>query len=339
MQRQDLARTHQLIRKRVARPKDGLFGPDSVMWKVAGPTPVVPMMLLEAGLLEAPHPIIAYGTLGSQAANDFISRYHRSADAFYDWFFGDLDTALKTARRVFGYHSRIDGALPENIGGMSKGRHYAANEQEVLIWVWATLIRPLKEYYEHLDGALTAAEVGRYYQECCLFALLFGIDEARLPATWAAFISYFEEMATSPMMDLSDEFLTRSALLSGNVTGTLPARVLTNGILSICARRLPTHIRKQYPGLPTRRRHRLAATVTLAIVAAVWHQLPRAVQLSPRFVDACRRVGRPAPSGRTADWFQAKLPPPYGRSYLQAGISPRGNPISPSHRISVAASP
>lgn len=332
VQRQDLAWTHDLIRQRVATPAHGLFGPDSVMWKVAGALPVVPMMLLEAGLLEAPHPIIAYGTMGSQSANDFVPRYHRSADAFYDWFFGDLDTAFKTARRVFGYHSRIQGDLPENIGGMPKGRHFDANEQEVLIWVWATIIRPLKEYYEHLHGDLTHSEVERYYQECRLFALLFGIDELRLPATWVAFTSYFEATAASPTMELSNEFLTRSAILSGNVTGPLPTRVITNWILSICALRLPAHIRGQYPRLPARRRHRWAASATLVFVRAAWPLLPRGAQLSPRCLSAYRRVGRSAPSGRTANWLQAKLPPPYGRSYAQAGVSLHGNALNSSQR-------
>lgn len=337
MQRQDLACSHGLIRQRVTNPALGLFGPDSVMWKVAGPLPVVPMMLLEAGLLEAPHPVIAYGTLGSQSANDFVPRYHRSADAFYDWFFGDLDTALKTARRVFGYHSRIHGNLPEDIGGMPKGRHFDANEQDVLIWVWATLIRPLKEYYEHLYGKLSDAEVGQYYQECRLFALLFGIDAARLPATWPAFISYFDAVAASPTMDLSDEFLTRSALLSGTVTGTFPVRVMTTWLLSICALRLPARVRRQYPRLPTHRRHRLAATMSLAAIRVVWPVLPRGAQLSPRCLSAYCRLGGSAPRGRIADWLLATLPPPYGRSYAQAGVSLHGNVLNSSHRSVVGA--
>jgi uncharacterized protein (DUF2236 family) len=285
------------------------------------------MVLLEAGLLEAPHPIIAYGTLNSQSADDFIPRYHRSADAFYDWFFGDLETALKTARRVFGYHSRIEGELPEDIGGMSRGRHYDANEQNVLIWVWATIIRPLKEYYEILEGPLPPAEVDVYYRECRLFALLFGIDDALLPVDWSGFLAYFDETAASPIMDLSDEFLSRSGILSGDVTGPLATRVLTTCVLAICARRLPAHVRLQYPNLPAGHRHQ-AMAATILRLAALWRRLPVGIRQSPRFTDACRRVGRVAATGRIADWFSRTLPPPYGRSYRQAGVSPHGNPIA-----------
>jgi uncharacterized protein (DUF2236 family) len=326
-----------MIRRQVYRPQDGLFGPDSMMWKVAGPIPVVPLMLLEAGLLEAPHPIIAYGTLGSQSANDFLPRYHRSVDAFYDWFFGDLDTAFKTARRVFGYHSRIQGDLPEDIGGMPAGRHYDANEQEVLIWVWATIIRPLKEYYEILNGRLPDSEVDRYYQECRLFALLFGIEESRMPATWRGFIAYFDTTAASSTMELSGEFLSRSGLLSGETTGTIPVRMLTTWVLSICALRLPKNIRRQYPRLPSLRRHRASATITLGVLAKIWPRLSEALQQSPRLVDACHRVGRPAPRGRAADWVRTKLPPPYGLSYRQAGVSLHGNTIYASRSLSTTA--
>jgi uncharacterized protein (DUF2236 family) len=327
VKRQDLERSHQRIRQMTFRPDYGLFGPESMMWRIASPTPVVPMMLLEAGLLEAPHPVIAFGTLGSESANDFVPRFHRSADAFYDWFFGDLDTALKTARRVFGYHSRVKGTLPEDIGGFDKGRPYEANEQDVLIWVWATIIRPLKEYYEHFEGKLTPDEVDRYYRECRCFALLFGIDDNRLPNQWSDFVGYFDEVVSSPTMELSSEFLSRSSLLSGEVTGTRMTRLMTTWILSICTYRLPDGISKQYPRLPSARRNRAAARVTLRILSTVWPRLPRAVRESPRSQSARQRVRVGRPTTFIDRWLQTKLVPPYGLSYAAAGSSGRGNPI------------
>jgi uncharacterized protein (DUF2236 family) len=325
--RQNLDQSHARIRQAIGRPEFGLFGPDSVMWKVTSPTPVVPLMLMEAGLLEAPHPVIAFGTLDSQSATDFIPRYHRSADAFYDWFFGDLDTALKTARRIFGYHSRISGELPIDIGGLPQGRHYDANEQDVLIWVWATLIRPLKEYYEIFESPLPKSAVERYYQECKLFALLFGIDDTLLPRDWQEFIDYFDTFANSSALDLSEEFLSRSTVLSGEVVGPLSVTVPTTWVLSICASRLPTHVRRQYPRLPTARRHRMVAAATCAVASVVWPRLPRAVRTTPRIMDAYRRIGLRGPEGFLGRSIQAKLPPPYGMSYRQAGISPHGNRI------------
>ena len=328
--RHDIDRSFEHIRQLVANPDNGLFGPDTMMWHMVSPIPVVPLMLLEAALLEAPHPHIAYGTLGSKSATEFLPRFHRSADAFYDWFYGDLDTALRTARRVFGYHSRINGTLPEDIGGYHRGQSYSANDQDVLIWVWATFIRPLKEYYEHLHGKLLPAAVDRYYGECRRLALLFGIDQGRLPADWQSFLEYFDHFAASPVMDLSPEFLHRSSLLSGDVAGTWKARAATTWMLSVIAYRLPSNVRDQYPHLPSARRHRALAVATLGMLRVAWPRIPRDLRESPRYRVAWCRTAIECSSSRLSKWVAAKLPPPYSVSYRDAGVSGHGNPIRTS---------
>jgi uncharacterized protein (DUF2236 family) len=257
--------------------------------------------------------------MGSKSALEFVPRFHRSADAFYDWFCGDVDTALRTARRIFGYHSEINGTLPGDIGGFSRGQAYAANEQDTLIWVWATIIRPLKEYYEALHGRLTAAETDRYYDECRRFALLFGIDQARLPDDWPAFIAYFDRVAASPVMDMSPEFLARSGPLSAKPSGPWKARLTTTWILSINAYRLPARVRNQYPNLPTGRRHRAAAAATLGTLRVMWPLLPRDLRESPRCRNDWRRAGADRPPSRLSRWVAAKLPPPYSASYASVG--------------------
>lgn len=159
-----------------------------------------------------------------------------------------------------------------------------------------------------------------------------------MPTTWREFITYFDTTATSPTMELSSEFLSRSSLLSGDVTGTKRVRVLTNWVLSICALRLPNNIRRQYPNLPTLRRHHAAAAITVRLAGKIWPRLPAALQQSPRLACARQRVGRPTPRGRVADWIQATLPPPYGLSYRQAGISLHGNTINARSHLSATVS-
>jgi uncharacterized protein (DUF2236 family) len=327
VERPDLDRTHASLREMVTSPQHGLFGPGSMMWRIVTPIPVVPMMLMEAGLLEAPHPFIAFGTMGSNSATDFMPRFHRSADAFYDWYCGDLDTALLTARRIFGYHSKIGGTLPEGIGGYQQGQPYQANEQDLLIWVWATLIRPLKEYYELFERRLTQPEIDRYYSECRRFALLFGIDQTRLPADWSSFVMYFDSFAASPVMEVSAEYLQRASLLSGEITGPWKQRLLTKWFLSLITYRLPPRVRNQYPRLPTARRHRTLAALTWGAVRVVWPRLPRDLRESPRCRSAWRRVGQRGPSPRLGRWLESRLSPPYSSSYRDAGRSPHGNPV------------
>jgi uncharacterized protein (DUF2236 family) len=319
--RQDIERSFARIRELVADPNHGLFGPDSMMWRMVKPLPVLPLTLVEAGLLEAPHPIIAFGTIGSNSATDFLPRYHRSADAFYDWFCGDLDSCLRAAKRVFGYHTKIVGELPKTIGGYEKGHPYEANHQDVLVWVWATIMRPLKEFYEHFCGKLTAEETARYYDDCKRFALLFGIDDTRLPADWAAFEAYFDAFAASPAMDMSEEFLNRPGPLSGEQPDSLRARLMMTWVFAVYAYRLPPHVRAQYPFLPVERRHRAVAAGTLRLLRVLWPLVPRGLQESPRCRRCWQRVGAEGEPGRLGRWLRDKLPPPYSISYRAVGLT------------------
>jgi uncharacterized protein (DUF2236 family) len=250
-------------------------------------------------------------------------------DAFYDWFCGDLDTALLTARRIFGYHSKVSGTLPEDIGGYHRGQPYEANEQDLLIWVWATLIRPLKEYYELFEGRLTPAEIGQYYEECRRFARLFGIDKTRLPADWSSFMAYFDRFAASEVMDVSSEFLQRASLLSGETTGPVKDRLIMRWFLSLITYRLPPRVRDQYPRLPIARRHRALAALTWAAVRVLWPRLPHDLRESPRCRAAWRRVGAEGRASRLGTWLEGRLSPPYSCSYRDAGLSPHGTPTHP----------
>ena len=327
VRRSNLDRAHAYLRETASSAEGGVFGSDSMMWRMIRPAPVLPMMLMEAGLLEAPHPFIAFGTMGSQSATDFLPRFHRSADAFYDWFCGDLDAALLTARRIFGYHSKVNGTLPEDIGGYRAGQPYQANEQDLLIWVWATIIRPLKEYYEALEGPLTRLEHNRYYAECRRFALLFGIDDALLPVSWSAFEDYFDRYASSAVMDVSEEYRSRAGLLNGVIPGGPVRRLITKRILSLIVYRLPPTVRAQYPDLPGSRRDRVFAALSWRVAPVLWRGIPRGLRESPRWRSACRRVGIQLSPSRFSAWQEARLPPPYGCSYREAGLSTHGNPL------------
>ena len=89
--RSDFVGSLARLRGSINDPSDGLFGPDSMMWRMVKPLPVLPLALVNAGLLEAPHPYIAVGTEGTRSAVEFIPRFHRSCDSFLAWFFGDWD--------------------------------------------------------------------------------------------------------------------------------------------------------------------------------------------------------------------------------------------------------
>ncbi|PKZ62631.1 hypothetical protein CYJ73_26105 [Gordonia terrae] len=192
-----------------------------------------------------------------------------------------------------------------------------------------TFIRPLKEYYECFHGALSPSDVEKYYNDCRQLALLFGIDQANLPKDWDGFVKYFDDFVTSPAMDLSDEFLRRSSLLSGDVEGSWKVRGGSTWLLCVVAYRLPLNIRRQYPGLPTARRHRALAVATLGAIRVLWSWLPKGLRDSSRARTALRRTGVECKKSRLSDWV-ATLPAPYGSSYAEANLSAHGNPVGAS---------
>lgn len=311
VQRLDLDQSLQNLRATIHDPNLGLFGPDSMIWRMVSPLPVLPLALSAAGLLEAPHPYIAVGTEGTKSSVEYIPRFHRSVDMFLSWFVGDWDRASRAARRVYGMHTLVKGEIPEKIGRYEQGHAYAANETEPLLWVWATIVRPIKEIYERFHGRLSSAEVIRYYDEAKRFAMLFGIDPVAVPQSWSEFTAYFDAYTASDAMDLRGEFLTRKNPLSEGPTGPFVLRSLTRLGFILIADVLPPNVRRQYPTIRYRRREQVGAKVAFVVLRALWFVTPRQLHDWPRCSAARHRVGAQGEPGRLGRWLDRKLPSPY----------------------------
>ena len=311
VQRVDLDDSFRNLRATIVDPNLGLFGPDSMIWRMVSPIPVLPLALSAAGLLEAPHPYIAVGTEGTKSSVEYIPRFHRSVDMFLAWFVGDWDRATRAARRVYGMHTMVHGEIPEKIGRYEQGHAYAANETEPLLWVWATIVRPVKEIYERFHGRLSPGEVIRYYDEAKLFSQLFGIDQALVPKSWTEFTAYFDAYAASDAMDLRGEFLTRKNPLSEGPTGPFLQRSLLRLGFVLIADVLPTNVRRQYPTIVYRRREQVGANMAYVVLRVLWFLTPRELHDWPRCRAARRRVGAQGEPGRLGRWLDGKLPSPY----------------------------
>ncbi len=208
-------------------------------------------------------------------------------------------------------HTQVKGQLPETLGRYEQGHAYAANETEPLLWVWATIVQPIKEFYERFHGRLSMAELTRYYDETKRFALLFGIDPVLLPTSWVEFSAYFDAYAASDAMDLRGEFLTRKNPLSEGPTGPFLQRSLTRLGFILIADVLPPNIRRQYPTIRYRRREQIEAKVAFTLLRALWFVTPRGLHDWPRCRAAYRRVGAQGKPGSLGRWLDRKLPSPY----------------------------
>src|SRR5437879_2446593 len=69
-----------------------------------------------------------------------------------------------------------------------------APEAEPSAWVHATLAQAIVSAHERFARPLSPAERGRFWREWRAMGRMLGIAESELPASWAAFRAYFEEM-------------------------------------------------------------------------------------------------------------------------------------------------
>ncbi len=204
------------VATRVSDPNAGIFGPQSVNWRINRES----ALFLGAGraaLLQLAHPwVIAALVEHSNVLERPIARFHNTFRIVFTMLFGSLEQALSAARHLYKLHTAIRGELKEDTAGWKRGAHYEANEIAALRWVYATLVESAVIAYECALGPLAAAEREQYYAESKVLAGLFGLPAAALPRNWSAFLDYNREMHASGELGVSSEARTYATkLLAG----------------------------------------------------------------------------------------------------------------------------
>ncbi len=185
------------VRETTPSPRDGLFGPSSLSWRINRES----ALFLGAGrasLLQLAHPWVAAALdQHSNLRTDPLARFHKTFRLIFTMIFGTLDQALAASRFLYGLHTRIEGELPAAVARYPQGSRYEANEARALLWVYATLIDSALLAHDFVLPPLTAAERQTYYTESRRMATLFGIPASMLPPDWPAFQAYIADMLAS----------------------------------------------------------------------------------------------------------------------------------------------
>ena len=283
----DLERALSRLSEGVPDRRAGLFGPGSLTWRLSREA-VVFLGGGRAALLQLAHPIVAQAVAEhSRAAEDTFGRFLRTFEHVFAMVYGDLDSALDSARRVHRLHARVRGAVSETTGSVAAGTRYEANAPEVLRWVHATLFETTLEIYELVLWPLSADEKDAYYGETKRFAALFGIPDRLLPPDWPAFEGYWRGMLSSPEITVSPAArrLARS-LLHPSGTWIGPG---WDWFRAITARLLPPRLREEF-GLPFGSVEQALAEGSLGALRATWWLLPGSLRWLPAYRDAMRRL-------------------------------------------------
>ena len=154
----------------------GLFGPDSVSWRIDSE-----LVVLAGGscalLMQAAHPMVAAGVVEhSTFATDPFGRLMRTLESSFDVAFGSRTTAEAAIRRVNAIHRSVRGRMPDGIST------YSALDPVALLWVHATLVDTALRVYGRFVAPLSPADEQAYHEECGRVATMLGVPDGLLPA-------------------------------------------------------------------------------------------------------------------------------------------------------------
>lgn len=202
-----------LARARAAGEVEGLFGPDSAMWRHTREI-AIPMVGMRAVMLQIAHPAVASaGVRNSRFREEFLPRAWRTFSSMYCIQFGTLDEALRSARRVHAMHCRVRGTVLPEASEASAGAPYRGNDPALLRWVLATMIDSGVRAFDLLLEPLPDIERERFYQDMRLLGLVLGLSDTDMPPTYAEFSRYFDAMLASDELEVGGVALELSHFL------------------------------------------------------------------------------------------------------------------------------
>ncbi len=297
--RQDLETALTELRTEIADPAGGIHGPESLSWRIGREAGLF-LAAGRASLMQLSHPFVAQAVQDhSRTRSDVRGRFQRTFLHIYSMVFGDLDAAVRSARRVHAIHERVTGTLAESAGRFRAGTPYRANDAETLLWVHATLVDSSVRAYERIVRPLSDADRDLYLFESDRFARLFGIPRELLPTGWREFSRYVDGMSaelvpTRAAADLARFLMTPPTRL--HLPLSLPYRAVTAALL-------PARLRAPF-SLDASRAELAAAHAFVRAFRVTYRALPRRIRHVPAYVEASRRVrGQPPvdPIGRAIE--------------------------------------
>lgn len=154
-------------------------------------------------LLQLAHPAVAAAVDEHSAFREHPHRRLSStADGMILLLWGNDSEIDEALGRVGHIHDRVNGRLPDSAPPWRRGDRYTAHDRSAQAWVWATLVETSRAVYERYVQPLSTAEADRLYEDWQRFGLLFGIDEALLPADRRDFAhrwtAWLEEVRVTP---------------------------------------------------------------------------------------------------------------------------------------------
>ncbi|MFR0717384.1 oxygenase MpaB family protein [Enterobacterales bacterium BD_CKDN230030183-1A_HGKHYDSX7] len=147
----------------------GLFGPQSMSWRVHGDFPSMLIGGIAALLLQLLHPAALAGVWDhSNFRGDLLGRLRRTSQFISGTTFGSTRDAEWLIAKVRDIHLKVTGNTPD-------GQPYAASDPDLLTWVHVAEVSCfLAAHLRYRDPHLPRTEQDRYYDEIALIAERLG---------------------------------------------------------------------------------------------------------------------------------------------------------------------
>jgi uncharacterized protein (DUF2236 family) len=232
----------------------GLFGPDSVTWKLHK-EPILMLGGLRSLYLQALHPrAVAAVVQNSGYRADPWGRLLRTSNYVGTVVYGTTDDVELAGSRLRRLHARMSAVDPRT------GERFRIDEPDLLRWVHVAEVESFLTTAVRAGLKLTPGEIDGYYTEQLKAAELVGLDPSTVPSTAAEVAAYYEAM--QPELSLTKDSLDTALFLTvppmpGNLSNRIlrlgltlgPARWAYFGIAGTAVGLLPVWARRMYGGL------------------------------------------------------------------------------------------
>jgi len=267
----------------------GLFGPDSVTWRVARE----PFLIVGGGralLLQVAHPLVAQGVVDhSGYEHDPFGRLVRTVRWLVSVTFGTTAEAQRASQQLRAVHRAVRGTLAARNAapGLPPGTPYSAADGELSRWVLATIVESMLATHAAMVGGLPRDDADRLVREWRAVAPLVGVSRAHTWSTADELHAYVD----AEVMRLHPVAASREAARVV-LRPPLPTRALrpaTTSLAFLTAGLLPAPLRRAY-GLHWTPAHAAAHRTTCASMRQVHRVLPRRLRVSSLHDAAVRRA-------------------------------------------------
>src|SRR5262245_41399774 len=157
------------VRRNVMSGDAGLFGPESVTWRVHSNSSAL-VGGLRALVVQTLHPLAMAGVAQhSRYREDPLGRFRNTAQFVNTTTYGTTEAAARAIEMVKRIHTRVNGVAPD-------GRAYRADDPALLSWVHNVEVDSIASAYQRFGPGFAPGEADRYVNEMTTLARLVGAD-------------------------------------------------------------------------------------------------------------------------------------------------------------------